>query len=185
MENTADITSSKHLQKQARSRGATLPPMELVLWLLALAAIALGLIGLVLPLLPGSPLLFGGVWLAAWLDDYTRISGWTVVLIGVMALLAWAVDYLAAVLGVKKVGASKQAMFGAGIGTLLGLPLGLIGLILGPIAGAMVGEWIARKDQQQAAKAGLAAGVAFIAAMALKLGLGIAMVAVFAFAYFF
>ncbi len=185
MENTADITSSKHLQKQARSRGATLPPMELVLWLLALAAIALGLIGLVLPLLPGSPLLFGGVWLAAWLDDYTRISGWTVVLIGVMALLAWAVDYLAAVLGVKKVGASKQAMFGAGIGTLLGLPLGLIGLILGPIAGAMVGEWMARKDQQQAAKAGLAAGVAFIAAMALKLGLGIAMVAVFAFAYFF
>lgn len=158
--------------------------MDFLLWLLALALIAVGFLGLVLPLLPGSPLLLAGVWLAAWIDDYTRIGGWTVVGIGVMALLAWVVDYLAAVMGVKKVGASKLAMLGAGLGVFAGLVLGPLGLILGPIVGAMVGEYLARKDEAQAAKAGLAAGIAFVVAMALKLGLGVAMVATFVFAYF-
>jgi uncharacterized protein len=158
--------------------------MDVMLWILALGAMLLGLLGLVLPLLPGSPLLLGGAWLAAWLDDYQRVGGWTIGLIAVLALLAWVVDYVAAIVGVKKVGASKQAMLGAGLGALLGLPLGLIGLILGPVVGAMLGEYLARKDEVQAGKAGLAAGLAFVVAMALKLGLGIAIVAVFAFAYF-
>ncbi|WP_374657684.1 DUF456 family protein [Inhella sp.] len=158
--------------------------MDLLLWILALGALLLGLLGLALPLLPGSPLLFGGAWLLAWLDDYQRVGGWTVALIGVLALLAWAIDYVAAVVGVKKAGASKQAMLGAGLGALLGLPLGLIGLIGGPVLGAMLGEYLARKDEAQAGKAGLAAGLAFVVAMAFKLGLGIAMLVVLAFAYF-
>ncbi len=158
--------------------------MEIALWTLALSAILLGLAGLILPLLPGSPLLLGGVWLAAWLDDYQRIGGWTVALVGLLAATAWLIDYVAAVLGVKRAGASPQAMWGAGLGALLGLPLGLLGLIAGPVVGAMAGEYLAKRNQVQAGKAGLAAGLAFLVAMALKLGLGIAMVAVFAFAYF-
>jgi hypothetical protein len=159
--------------------------MTLALWLLALAAIALGLLGLVLPLLPGSPLLLAGVWLAAWLDDYQRVGGWTVAVIAVLALAAWAIDYLAAVVGVKKVGASKQAMLGAGLGVLAGFVLGPVGLVLGPVVGATLGEYLARKDEVQAGKVGLAAGIAFVVAMALKFGLGLGMVALFAFAYFF
>lgn len=158
--------------------------MELMLWIVALGALLFGLLGLVLPLLPGSPLLFGGAWLLAWLDGYQRVGGWTVALIGLLALLAWAIDYVAAIVGVKKAGASQQAMLGAGLGALLGLPLGLIGLIGGPVVGAMLGEYLARKDEVQAGKAGLAAGLAFVVAMALKLGLGIAMLGVLAFAYF-
>lgn len=158
--------------------------MDIVLWIVALAAIVLGLLGLVLPLLPGSPLLLGGVWLAAWMDDYTRVGGWTVAAVAVLCLLAWAVDYVAAVLGVKRVGASKLAMVGAGVGVIGGLVLGPLGLVLGPVIGAVVGEYIARRDQAQAAKVGVAAGIAFVVAMGLKLGLGIAAVALFAFAYF-
>ncbi len=158
--------------------------MDIALWILAFVAVALGMAGMVLPVLPGTPLLLGGLWLAAWLDAYTKVSGMTIVLIGVMALIAWAVDYVAAAVGVKKAGASTQAMLGAGIGVVVGLPLGLIGIVFGPVVGAMVGEFIARKDHRQSVRAGLAAGLAFIVASALKLGLAIAMVGVFAFAYF-
>lgn len=158
--------------------------MDLALWTLALSAMALGLLGLLLPLLPGAPLLLAGAWLAAWLDDYQRVSGWTVAVIALLALAAWAIDYLAAVLGVKKVGASKLAMLGAGLGVLAGFVFGPVGLVLGPVLGAAVGEYLARKDEVQAGKVGLAAGIAFVVAMALKFGIGLGMLALFAFAYF-
>jgi uncharacterized protein YqgC (DUF456 family) len=158
--------------------------VEIALWILAGVAVLVGLAGVVLPLLPGTPLLFGGLWLAAWLDGYAKVSGGVVVALGIMALLAWAVDYVAAVLGVKRVGASGLAMAGAGVGTLLGLLGGLPGLIIGPVVGAVAGEWIARKDSTQATRAGLAAGIAFVVAMAAKLGIAAAMLGVFAFAYF-
>ena len=158
--------------------------MEIALWVAAGVAVLLGLAGMVLPLLPGTPLLFGGLWLAAWLDGFAKVSVTVVVVLGVMALMAWVVDYVAAALGVKRVGASGMAIAGAGLGALLGIFAGLPGLILGPIAGAMAGEWLARKDTAQAARAGLAAGVGFIAAVAAKLGIAVAMLGVFAFAYF-
>lgn len=107
-----------------------------------------------------------------------------VVLLGVMAVLAWGVDYLAATLGVKRVGASGKAVAGAAIGTVLGIFGGLPGLILGPIVGAMAGEWLARRDAAQAGRAGLAAGLGFIVAVAANLGMAIAMLGVFAFAWF-
>ena len=87
-------------------------------------------------------------------------------------------------MGVKRVGASGKAVAGAAIGTVLGLFAGLPGLILGPIVGAMAGEWLARRDAAQAGRAGLAAGVGFIVAVAAKLGIAIAMLGVFAFAWF-
>jgi uncharacterized protein YqgC (DUF456 family) len=90
--------------------------------------------------------------------------------LGVLGVLAWAVDYLAATLGVKRVGASGKAVAGAAIGTVLGLFAGLPGLILGPIIGAMAGEWLARRNAAQAGRAGLAAGIGFIVAVAAKLG---------------
>lgn len=158
--------------------------MDIVLWIAAGAAVLFGLAGLVLPLLPGTPLLFGGLWLAAWLDAYSRVSVTVVVVLAVMALAAWAVEYAAAALGVRQVGASGKAMAGAAIGALLGLFAGLPGLIIGPIVGAVAGEWIARRDAGQATRAGAAAGVGFIVAAVAKLGIGIAMVGVFALAYF-
>jgi uncharacterized protein YqgC (DUF456 family) len=151
--------------------------MELGLWIAAAAAVVVGLAGIVLPLIPGTPLLFAGLVMAAWLDDFSRVGTATVVVLAVMALLAWVVDFVAAALGVKRVGASWLAVAGAGLGALPGL-------ILGPIAGAMLGEWLARKDRAQAARAGLAAGVAFIVAVAVKIGIAFAMLGVFAFAYF-
>lgn len=160
------------------------PPVEVFLWVLAFVAAGVGLAGMVLPLLPGTPLLFGGLWLAAWLDDYTKVGVTTLVILGVLAALAFVVDYVAAAVGVKRAGASRQAMVGAGLGALLGLFAGLPGLILGPVIGAMIGESMARRDAAQVTKAGLAAGLGFVIASALKVGLGFTMIGVFIASYF-
>ena len=158
--------------------------METALWILAWIAVPVGFAGIVLPLLPGMPVLFGGLWLAAWLDDYSRVGGVTVGVLAVMALIAWMADYAAAALGVKRVGASNLAVGGAAFGALFGLLGGIPGLIVGPIAGAMAGEWLARRDAPQATRAGLAAGVGVVLAIGAKLLIALVMVTVFAVAYF-
>jgi uncharacterized protein YqgC (DUF456 family) len=140
---------------------------------------ALGLAGVVLPVLPGTPLLFGGLWLAAWLDGYPLVR---VLTVGVLALMAWLADYAAAALGVQRAGASGRAMAGAAIGAVLGAFAGLPGLVVGPVLGAMAGEWLVRRHAGQATRAGVAAGLGFV--IATKLGLALGMLGVFAFAYF-
>jgi hypothetical protein len=159
--------------------------MDIALWILAGAAVLLGLAGLVLPLLPGSPLLLGGLWLAAWLGDYAQVGIGVLLVLAVMAVLAWGVDYVAAVVGVRHVGASHQAMAGAGAGALFGIFGGLPGLLLGPMAGAVAGEWAARRNGAQAARAGMAAGLGFVLAAVVKLGIGLLMLLVFGLAYLF
>lgn len=157
--------------------------MEMLLVVAAVVAILLGLAGIVLPLIPGTPLLLGGLWALAWLDGFARVGGLTVGMLAMMAVLAWAIDYAAAALGVKRVGASGLAVAGAAIGALLGLLGGIVGVIVGPILGAMAGEWLARRNHVQAARAGVAAGLGFLLAIVTKLGIAFAMLGVFAVAW--
>jgi uncharacterized protein YqgC (DUF456 family) len=158
--------------------------MDNALWNLAGAALLAGLAGVVLPLLPGTPLVFLGLWLAAWLDGYARVSVAVVVVLGVLGVLGLVVDYVASAVGVKRAGASGLAVWGAAIGALLGIFAGLPGLILGPIVGAIAGELLARRPFEKASRAGVAAGIGFLLAIAAKLGIAVAMLCVFAFAYF-
>lgn len=154
-----------------------------ILWVAAFAAMLLGLLGVFLPLLPGVPLLYGGMLLAAWLDDFARIGVPTLIVLGVMTLAAWLVETLASVWGVKRTGASGMAIAGAGVGAIVGILGGLPGLILGPIVGAVCGEYIARRDQRRAARAGLAAGIGFLVAAVAKLAIAVTMLAIFLFAW--
>jgi hypothetical protein len=80
-----------------------------VLWVLVVLLILLGLAGTVLPALPGPLLVLGGIVLGAWIDDFTRVGVGTLVAIGVLALLAWALDHVAGLLGARKAGASREA----------------------------------------------------------------------------
>ena len=98
-------------------------------------------------------------------------------------MLSWSVDYLAASLGVKRVGASSLAVAGAALGTLAGLMAGLIGVLIGPIIGAIIGEWMARRDGVQASKAGLAAGISFLLGIVAKVGIAFMMNGVLAVAW--
>ena len=154
--------------------------MEFLWWIIALLLIVGGMVGIVVPLLPGTTLIFAGLWLIAWCDGFLHVGAGTLWLLAVLAVLAWVVDQVAALLGVQRVGASTLAVIGALIGSVLGLFGGLPGLLLGPILGAMACEWLAVRDPTQAARVGVAAGLSFIVAMALKLGLAFAMLGVFA-----
>lgn len=158
--------------------------MTEVFWVLAFAAIFCGLVGVFMPLLPGIPLLFGGMLLAAWLDDFTRIGLLTVLALALMALAAWLFEFLASIWGVKRAGASGLAVAGAGIGAVIGIFGGLPGLVLGPIVGAICGEYLARRDEGRAVRAGAAAGIGFIVAAVGKVAFAVMMLAVFAFAWF-
>jgi uncharacterized protein len=110
------------------------------LWILAATLIVIGLAGLALPALPGAPLLFCGLVIAAWADDFAYVGTGTIVALAILSLLTYPVDILAGALGARKFGASRQAMIGAGIGALVGLVFGLAGVVLGPFIGALIGE---------------------------------------------
>jgi uncharacterized protein YqgC (DUF456 family) len=151
-----------------------------LLWVLCIALIVLGLAGTVLPVLPGTLLVWAGIVLGAWIDDFARVSVTTVVLISVLGVLAWGLDYAAGLMGAQKAGASKQALLGAAVGTVLGLFMGLVGVLFMPLVGAALGEYLARKDETRAVKVGLATWVGIMLGLMAKVVLAFIMVGVFA-----
>jgi uncharacterized protein YqgC (DUF456 family) len=154
-------------------------------WLLGLALVAIGLAGVVLPALPGTPLIFAGLFLAAWAEDFLYVGVWTIVLLGVLAALSTAVDLWATMFGAKRFGASKRAVIGAAIGAAIGLFLGLPGVLFGPFIGAVAGELSARQGFHAATRAGIGATIGLVLGAALKLALAFAMIGIFIFARLF
>jgi uncharacterized protein len=162
--------------------------------IVAVLLVVIGVTGTILPMLPGVPLVFAGLLLAAWHGGFAQVSILTMVIIGVIALLAWAVDFVASIATAKKFGASKYALWGAGIGAVVGIAGGIVGLIIGPAIGAVIGELITHKNASKqaiskeattkATTVGIAAGLGFVLALAVKIVLVLTMLAVFAYAYY-
>jgi uncharacterized protein YqgC (DUF456 family) len=156
---------------------------HLLWYLLAALLILAGLAGTILPALPGLPLMFAGMLLAAWADGFREIGGWTIGLLAVLTLVSVGVDVMATALGARRVGASKLAMLGAAIGTLVGgIVFSLPGLILGPFIGAVAGELIRGKQLHEASKVGAGTWIGLAIGTAFKLALAFAMLGIFAFA---
>ncbi len=154
-------------------------PDPTVLLIVAFLLVALGLLGTILPAIPGVPLVFLGLALAAWAEGFQYVGLGTLSLLGVMALVAYGVDLAAGALGAKKFGASRIAVAGAALGTLAGLFFGPIGVILGPFVGGAAGELYARRDLRQAGRAGLGAWLGLVVGGAAKLAITFSMLAVF------
>lgn len=154
------------------------------LWVVAIILVVIGIAGTILPILPGVPLVFSGLFLAAWLDGYTKVSILTLCIIGAIALIALVVDAVTSLVMVKRVGASKYGLWGAAIGAFAGLLLGVLGLVLGTAIGAAVGELVASQDSGRATAVGVAAGLGFVIALVIKIVLLIMMLAIFAYAYY-
>lgn len=152
--------------------------MTIALWSLAVLLIVIGFAGTVLPALPGIPLIFGGVLLAAWIDDFQHIGGWVVGVLAVLAVIGIAVDYVAAALSAKRVGASRQGIVGAAIGTLAGIFTGLWGLLFMPLVGAAIGEFLAHKDALRAGKVGIATWFGLLIGTAVKIAVAFTMIGV-------
>jgi uncharacterized protein YqgC (DUF456 family) len=153
-----------------------------LLWIVAILMIVVGVVGTVLPALPGVVLVFGGIVLAAWIDDFTRISAWTVGALALLTLVGIATDFVAAALGAKRAGASKLAILGAAIGTVAGVFTGLVGLVFMPLAGAAIGEYFAQRDLRHAGKVGIATWLGLLIGTAVKVAIVFTMVGVFAVA---
>ena len=149
------------------------------LWVASAALILIGLAGTVLPVLPGTLLVWGGALLGAWIDDFTRVGVGTMVIISILAAGAWALDFVAGLMGAKRAGASKLALVGAAVGTVVGIFMGLVGVLFMPLVGAAVGEYWAQRDQQRAAKVALATWLGLMIGMVAKVVLSFVMVGVF------
>lgn len=156
----------------------------ILLWVLAGGLVVIGLAGTILPALPGVPLVFFGLLIAAWIGDFQRIGWPTLTILAVLTALAVAADLVATLLGAKRAGASKLALLGAAIGSIVGLFFGLIGVFIFPFIGAVIGELIARQRLGQAAKVGFATWLGLLIGTLAKLSLAITMLGVFVIAYF-
>ncbi|HKE47971.1 MAG TPA: DUF456 domain-containing protein [Rhodanobacteraceae bacterium] len=155
------------------------------LWyVLAAVLIVVGVIGTVVPALPGVPLVFAGMLVAAWADGFQHVGLWTLIGLGVLTLIAVAVDFFAGLAGAKRVGASRLALIGAAVGTLVGIFFGIPGLLLGPFLGALIGELFAGATLKRAAGVGVGAWLGFLVGTVLKLAVCFAMLGLFALAFF-
>lgn len=152
---------------------------------LALLLVLAGAAGTVLPMLPGVPLVFLGLLTAAWSDGFDRVGAPTLVVLGLLTGLSFAIDATASALGARRAGASWQALAGAATGSIVGLFFGLPGLLVGPFVGAFAGEWLARRDLGQAGRAGFGTWLGLLVAAAGKIALVFAMVGIFALAWIF
>jgi uncharacterized protein YqgC (DUF456 family) len=156
--------------------------VDAVWWVLSGVLIVAGLVGAVLPALPGTALVLAGIVLGAWIDDFTRVGAGTLALVATLAVLSWVLDYVAGLLGAKRAGASRQALIGAAIGTVAGLFMGLIGVLFLPLVGAAIGQYIAQQDHGRALHVGVATWIGLMVGMIAKIVLAFVMVGVFAVA---
>ena len=158
------------------------------LYLIAALLILVGLAGTILPALPGLPLVFGGMLLAAWAGDFQHVGIPMLAFLGLLTLLSLVIDFWATALGAKRVGASRKAIVGAMLGTLGGLVFGPLGLFIGPFVGALAGELMHRRSLDtahlgDAAKIGFGTWLGILFGTALKIGLAFAMLGLFALAW--
>ena len=153
--------------------------------ILAILLVIVGVAGTILPALPGIPLVFGGLLLAAWADGFRHVGGWTLGVLALLTLASFAIDLLATAMGAKRVGASRLALLGATVGAIAGVFFGFIGIFIGPFVGAVLGELANRRrlataDMGHAARVGVGTWTGLLLGTILKLVLAFAMVGLFA-----
>ena len=150
--------------------------MEILLYVLGALALIAGLAGLLLPVLPGAPLLLAGLVLVGWAGHFQRVGAGTITAAAVLTALMLAVDWLAGVLGARAFGASAWAMWGALAGALVGMFFGLPGIVIGPVVGAVAFELWKDPDLRRASRAGVGVLVGFLLGSAVKVTLGVILV---------
>jgi uncharacterized protein YqgC (DUF456 family) len=153
--------------------------MEVLIQPVCLLLVAVGVVGVIVPVLPGASLVMAGILLQKLVLPET-ISWWTVAWAGVSLTLCWIADLVAVTAANRWSGSSRWAYGGMALGFLVGLFFGLPGLLLGPVAGAVAAEFIAaRKTWSQALRSGLATAIGLAASGVVRLGLVLSMVVVY------
>jgi uncharacterized protein YqgC (DUF456 family) len=152
-----------------------------ILWFaLALLLMAVGLLGSILPGLPGTPLIFATAVGHRLVVGPSGAQTWVLVVLGVAALLALAADYAASLYGAKRLGATRLGLIGAGVGGLVGLFLGPFGILLGPFVGAFGFEYFGGREWRESAKAGAGATIGLFVGALGKMACAVGMTLLFA-----
>jgi uncharacterized protein len=154
--------------------------MELLWWLITIVLFAVGLIGAVIPLLPGTTIILAAAVIHRLMLGPEKSVGWrTIGILFLLTLVTYAIDFLSGYFGAKYFGATKWGMFGALIGALVGLFFGFVGLFVGPVIGAITGEFIAGKELVDAGRAGWGSLLGSLAGMLGKLAIALVMIVLF------
>ena len=149
-------------------------------WSLTISLLVLGVIGSVLPLLPGPLLIFVAGVIHTLLRPESAMSWQGLVALGLLTAIAYVLDFASGAMGAKWFGASRWGLMGVLVGGIVGFFFSLPGLILGPIVGGLVFElWFAKKEMRPAMKSTWGTIVGTGAGLVLRLAISLAMVAVF------
>jgi uncharacterized protein YqgC (DUF456 family) len=139
-----------------------------------------GVIGAVVPFVPGTPLIFAGAVVYAVATDFTPVGAGRLALLAVVAALGWTAEHAAGILGARRGGGSRAAVIGALLGTVVGLAFAPLGLLVGPIAGAILAELLVRRDPAGSLRAGVGTAIGVVVGVVAHLAFALAMVALFA-----
>jgi uncharacterized protein YqgC (DUF456 family) len=154
--------------------------VDIIIWTLSGITVIAGLAGMLIPVVPGAPLLLAGLVGAAWAEDFQYVGVGTIAVLTVIALLTYAVDLAAGAFGAKRFGASRRAVIGATVGTIVGLFFGIAGILLGPFLGAMAGELSIRQQGMKAAGwAGVGTTIGIIVGTVMKIALAFSMLGIY------
>lgn len=148
------------------------------LYTVAILLILCGLAGTVIPALPGIPMIFAGAWVIGYVEDFQYFGLWTLVSLGVLTVISIVIDWVSQTMGAERAGATKMGLTGAFIGTILGIPFGLMGIFLFPVIGAFIGEMIGHRDMRLATKVSWATWVGMMAGIALKVAIAFIMLGI-------
>jgi uncharacterized protein YqgC (DUF456 family) len=154
--------------------------MSTIIIMATIALMLIGLIGSVLPFIPGSPLILLGAFIYAWYTDFLVVTWGTLVILLLLTVLSQILDYLASILGAKKFGASRWGMSGAFLGGIIGLfSGGILGILIGPFIGALLLELLHGQDLPASLKIGLGTLVGFLGGAIGKIIIALTMIGIF------
>ena len=128
----------------------------------------MGLVGCFLPILPGPPIAFIGLWIQQVKAEAPFSPKFLWIWVGIVLVIT-ILDYMIPVYGTKKFGGSKYGVWGCTIGLVVGLWMGPIGIIAGPFLGAFIGEILANQNSTQALKAATGSIIGFLLSTGIKL----------------
>ncbi len=157
--------------------------MELFWWTITLALMAVGLIGTVLPIFPGTTVILAAAIIHRVMLGPAKSIGWaSIALLVLLTLASYAIDFAAGWIGARRFGATRWGMIGALVGAIVGIFFALPGILLGPIIGTLAGELIGGKHLVDAGRASWGALLGNLAGLFGKLVLAFAMVSWFVIA---
>ncbi len=153
--------------------------IDYILLALSIFLILIGIIGCILPVIPGPPLSYLGI-ITVHFTKFADFSSKTLIVLGIVALIVTVLDYIVPVWGTKKFGGSKAGVIGSTIGLIVGIvilpmlgivigPFGLIGILAGPFFGALIGEFIHGQESEKALVAAIGSFIGFLAGTFMKL----------------